>query len=216
MAGRPPAPKPRTPDPQRQQTAERPAGNRPSPTKHQRRPTRRQARKSRPRPPPRRTTAPKPAAATDRRQRPGRTRPADATKEPRAEEAHAARRQRGTKRERRNRPQHTPHTSPEDPPRPGATRPTARPQPHGDQRSPAAQTGARPRRAHGCARPPRPGTDSPARLAPGQRGATQQQRCGRAGRGAAAGRWVMDASAKWRTGLPVPWRVLAPPRSTRC
>lgn len=31
--------------------------------------------------------------------------------------------------------------------------------------------------------------------------------------GTAAGRWVMDACARWRTGLPVPWRVLAPRRS---
>ena len=34
------------------------------------------------------------------------------------------------------------------------------------------------------------GQDSPRRLAPGQRGATEQQRCGRAGRGAVTGRWV--------------------------
>ena len=52
------------------------------------------------------------------------------------------------------------------------------------------------------------------RLAPGQRRATQQQRCGRAvGRGASAGRLVMDACAKRRTGSPVPWRVLTSHRS---
>ncbi len=59
-----------------------------------------------------------------------------------------------------------PTQHPENPPGTGATRPTARPQPHGGQNSAATQKGARPRRAQGCARPPSAGRIARAALRP--------------------------------------------------
>ena len=71
----------------------------------------------------------------------------------------------------RTKPRHTP-TQPAERPAEHQTRPpaagTTPPRhAHGDQRSAATAHGARPRRAHGCARPPSAGMESPRRLAPG-------------------------------------------------
>ena len=91
-----------------------------------------------------------PGDASDRRQRPGQTRPADATRaRPEAQPAnHGKPPETETKPE--TEPRHTPNTAPG---KPAGDRSDA---PHG---------------------------------APGQRRATQQQRCGRWGRGVATGRW---------------------------
>lgn len=184
MARRPPAPRRRTPDPQRQQTAARRAGTRPSPTKPPR--TRRPApmTRTRPRPPHRRTTAPRPAAASDTRQRPRPNRPADATTAPtEATPANHGTPPAHANPQPRTKPRHHPTRQPG---RPAETRSDAphsapatawRPAQRGDADGGKAEAGARMRPTA------KRGQDSPRRLAPGQRRATEQQRCGRAGRG---------------------------------
>ncbi len=216
-AARPPAR--RRPKPARSDhgSAEPPEGSRPTtttPTRTQQRP---QRTRTQPRPPPRRTTAPRPAAASDTPQRPRPNRPADATTAPTtATPANHGTPPAHANPQPRTKPRHHPAKQPG---RPAETRSDAphsapatawRPAQRGDADGGKAEAGARMRPTA------KRGQDSPRRLAPGQRRATQKQRCGRVGCGAAAGRLVMDAWAKWRTGLPVPWRVLTLHRSIPC
>lgn len=163
-AARRPARTPRTPDPPRQRSAERPAGTRPTTTRPTRRPTQRRTTRSRPRPPRRRTPARTPGDASDTRQRPGQTRPATATRaRPEAQPAnHGKPPETETKPE--TEPRHTPNTAPGKPAgdrsdAPHSAPATAwRPEQRGDAGGGRAEAGAgmRPtaKRGHGKPAPP--------------------------------------------------------------